>query len=111
MGNVATIEQDDTRLFIQSDQCEPISIETHEVRYLDLCGEGVPDAVEHVTRRAYRSGGSDTVDTVQETRRLEYGIGVDGKASGVVERTTVSMIDGAERTPISREEPALRAAR
>ena len=68
---------------------DPIRLEVHEVRYLDLSGDGVPDAVERVDRTAWRTQGSRFVNRVEETRRLEYGIGVDGRPSGVTEHTTI----------------------
>ena len=71
----------------------PIRMETHEVRYLDLSGDGVPDAVEHIDR-CFRGRDSDTVEV---TRRIAYGIGIDGKPAGVTERTTVFARDEAGR--------------
>ena len=71
----------------------PIRLETHEVRYLDMSGEGVPDAVEHIDR-FFRGRDSDTVEV---TRRLAYGIGIDGRPAGVTERTTVFVRDEAGR--------------
>jgi len=72
-------------------------IETHEIRYRDLTGDGVPDAVERIDRRSFRRRGSDLRDTVEENRRLSYGIGIDGKPAGVVERTTLFIRDSAGR--------------
>ena len=72
-------------------------LRTHEVCFLDLSGGGVPDAVEHITRSASRRG-TVPIDTVEETRRLEYGIGIDGTPSGVSERTTVSVLRPDERS-------------
>ena len=71
----------------------PVRLETHEVRYLDMSGDGVPDAVEHIDR-SFRGRDSDTVEV---TRRLAYGIGIDGKPAGVSERTTVFVRDEAGR--------------
>ncbi len=92
MKRLPNIEEE-ARLLERSARCEPIRSEAHEVRYLDLSGDGVPDAVEHITRSATCSRGSERVDTVQETRRLEYGIGIDGRPTGVAERTVVSELD------------------
>jgi hypothetical protein len=75
----------------------PIRFETHEVRYLDLSGDGVPDAVEHIDRRPFRRRGSDLIDAVEEHRRLSYGIGINGVPAGVTERTTVYIRDDAGR--------------
>jgi hypothetical protein len=71
----------------------PIRLETHEVRYLDMSGDGVPDAVEHIDR-SFRGRDSDTVEV---KRRLAYGIGIDGKPAGVTERTTIFVRDEAGR--------------
>jgi hypothetical protein len=71
--------------------------ETHEVRYLDLSGDGVPDAVEHIDRRAFRRNGSDVVDAVEETRSLAYGIGIDGEPAGVTQVTTWYLPDTSVR--------------
>jgi len=68
---------------------EPIRVEAEELRYLDLSGDGIPDAVERVQRRTYRSLASDDVDVVEETRRLTYGIGINGMPAGSEERTRV----------------------
>jgi hypothetical protein len=88
---------DDHEIWATSARSEPVSIETTEVRYLDMTGDGMPDAVERIARRAVRSRGSAVIDSVEETRRLEYGIGVDGRPAGVTERTRVFSGDGAER--------------
>lgn len=96
MWNRATLA-DDADNFARGAHSDPIRVDTHEVRYLDISGCGVPDAVEHVTRRAFRSPGSDVVDTVEECRRLQYGIGVDGKPAGVAEHTSVFVRDSAGR--------------
>jgi hypothetical protein len=72
-----------------SKRCEPVRVETQEVRYLDMSGDGVPDAVERVQRRTYRNPVNRLVDIVEETRRLTYGIGINGRPGGVAERTTV----------------------
>ena len=61
----------------------------HEVRYLDMNGDGVPDAVEYIERRPLRRRGIDSTDIIEESRRLSYGIGVDGKPTGSTEQTTV----------------------
>jgi hypothetical protein len=91
------IRHDLDEIWATSAESEPVSIETTEVRYLDLTGDGAPDAVEHIARRAVRSRGSAVIDSVEETRRLEYGIGVDGRPAGVAERTRVFSGDGAGR--------------
>ena len=80
----------------------PIRFEAHEVRYLDLSGDGVPDAVEHIDRRPFRRTGSDVFDAVEEHRRLSYGIGIDGIPAGVTERMTVYIRDDAGRLRKSR---------
>ena len=67
----------------------PIRFEMHEIRYLDLSGDGIPDAVEHIDRRPVRRRGSALFDAVEEHRRLSYGIGIDGIPTGITERTTV----------------------
>ena len=59
-----------------------------EVRYLDLAGEGTPDAVEIITRRVIHRGPWES-NLVEETTRLAYGIGIDGKPTGVRQRTAV----------------------
>jgi len=86
MTATATIYENDPAW---SERCEPIRVETQEVRYLDMSGDGVPDAVERVQRRAYRNPASGLVDIVEETRRLTYGIGINGNPAGVEERTRV----------------------
>ncbi|HUP73983.1 MAG TPA: hypothetical protein VM282_13165 [Acidimicrobiales bacterium] len=63
-------------------------IESVHVRYLDLTGDGTPDAVERVTRRSIR-GRDLGAELVEETRRLAFGIGIDGKPTGVREQTGV----------------------
>jgi len=75
----------------------PIRFEAHEVRYLDLSGDGVPDAVEHIDRRPFQRRGSDRIDAVEEHRLLAYGIGINGIPAGVTERTTVYVRDDAGR--------------
>ena len=80
----------------------PMRFETHEIRYLDLSGDGVPDAVEHIDRRPFRRTGSDVFDAVEEHRRLSYGIGIDGIPAGVTERMTVYIRDDAGRLRKSR---------
>jgi len=89
----STTTSDDTELLTRSERSEPIRVETHEVRYLDMSGDGVPDAVERISRNAFRGETSDIVDTVEETRRLEYGIGINGRPNGVTERSTLSVRD------------------
>lgn len=59
-----------------------------EVRYLDLAGEGTPDAVEIITRRVIHREPWES-HLVEETTRLAYGIGIDGKPTGVRQRTAV----------------------
>lgn len=88
----STAEYDDD-LVVANTSVETASNETHEVRYLDLSGDGVPDAVEHIDRRALRRKGSDVVDAVEETRSLAYGIGIDGEPAGVTQVTTVYVPD------------------
>ena len=73
---------------------EPLCRETHEVRYLDMSGDGVPDAVEHIDRRSFGDGRRDTVEV---TRRLAYGIDINGKPAGVTECTTVFVRDDTGR--------------
>jgi hypothetical protein len=68
---------------------EPFRVEAEELRYLDMSGDGLPDAVERVQRRTYRSPTNDAVDVVEETRRLTYGIGINGTPAGSEERTRV----------------------
>ena len=81
----------------RAERTEPIRFEMHEVRYLDLSGDGVPDAVEHIDRRPFRRRGSDVFDAVEVHRRLSYGIGIDGIPAGVTERMTVYIRDEAGR--------------
>lgn len=95
------VVDDETVLFDRSRNSEPVRIETHEVRYLDLSGDGIPDAVEHINRSAHRAPGSSVVDVVDETRRLEYGIGVNGKPAGIRERTTSFVRDATGRLHIA----------
>jgi hypothetical protein len=99
MGSTAR-NHDDTELLTRTEHSDPIRVDSHEVRYLDMSGDGVPDAVERISRSAFRGDGSDFVDTVEETRRLEYGIGVTGTPAGVAERTTVSVRDASGRQRI-----------
>jgi hypothetical protein len=70
--------------------------ESHEVHYLDMSGDGVPDAVEHIHRRRLGRAGSAR-EVVEETRRLAFGIGIDGTPTGVREETVVLALD---REPI-----------
>ncbi len=88
---------DDEELWTRSAHGDTIRVDAHEVRYLDLSGDGVPDAVEHITRCEFRAHRDDTVDTVEETRRLEYGIGIDGRPAGSTERTQVFTRDRSGR--------------
>ena len=84
-----TLRKDASEIWTRSAQGAPSRVDTHEVRYVDMSGDGVPDAVERVTRTlqcGQRGGG---VDIVEEFRRLEYGIGVDGQPAGVAERTRI----------------------
>ena len=74
----------------------PVGMETHEVHYLDMSGDGLPDAVEYIDRRLDRRR-DGSLDTVRETRRLSYGIGIDGKPAGVTERTAMFSRDSAGR--------------
>jgi hypothetical protein len=62
--------------------------ETHEVHYLDMVGDGLPDAVEHIIRRRYGPAGGSR-EFIEETRVLSYGIGIDGVPAGQRERTRV----------------------
>jgi hypothetical protein len=86
---------DDAVLWTRSARSHPVRVDVQEVRYLDLSGDGVPDAVEHITRREFRADRRDDGNTVEETRRLEYGIGIDGKPVGVAQRTCVFVRDRA----------------
>jgi hypothetical protein len=99
---------DDAALWTRSARSHPIRIEVHEVRYLDLSGDGVPDAVEHITRHEFRADRSDLGNSVEEIRRLEYGIGIDGKPAGVIQRTCVFARDHAE--PVSKSSKAVAVA-
>ena len=63
----------------------PLRTETHEIHYLDMSGDGLPDAVEYIDRRLFRRR-DGSLNTVEEKRRLSYGIGIDGKPAGVEER-------------------------
>jgi len=73
-----------------------LGMETHEIRYLDMSGDGLPDAVEYIDRRLFRRR-DGSLNTVEEKRRLSYGIGIDGKPAGVDERTTMFVRDNAGR--------------
>jgi hypothetical protein len=73
--------------------------ETHEVHYLDMSGDGVPDAVEHIHRRRVGRAGSAR-EVVEETRRLAFGIGIDGVPAGIREETVVLALDG-ESIPVT----------
>ena len=74
----------------------PLPIETHEIRYLDMSGDGLPVAVEYIDRRLFRRR-DGSLNTVEEKRRLSYGIGIDGKPAGVAEREAMFVRDGAGR--------------
>jgi hypothetical protein len=87
------------------DRSGPIRVETREVRFLDLSGDGVPDAVERITRCARRDPGNRRVEVVEESRQLEYGIGVDGEPAGVVARSLVYRPDRLGRLRVVHEEP------
>ena len=87
--------EDGAALWTRSAGSRPIRVEVHEVRYLDLSGDGVPDTVEHITRHEFRAHRSENENTVEETRRLEYGIGIDGRPAGVTQRVSVFARDHA----------------
>jgi len=74
----------------------PLRMETHEIHYLDLSGDGLPDAVEYIDRRLFRRY-DGSLNTVEEKRRLSYGIGIDGKPAGVAERKALFVRDSAGR--------------
>jgi hypothetical protein len=74
----------------------PIGMRTHEVRYLDMKGDGLPDAVEYIDRRLFRRR-DGSLKTVEEKRRLSYGIGIDGIPAGVTESTATFVRDSAGR--------------
>ena len=74
----------------------PPRMETHEVRYLDMSGDGLPDAVEYIDRRLLRRR-DGSLNAVEVKRRLSYGIGIDGKPAGVVERKAKFVRDNAGR--------------
>jgi hypothetical protein len=74
----------------------PLRMETHEIHYLDLSGDGLPDAVEYIDRRLFRRR-DGSLKTVEEKRRLSYGIGIDGKPAGVTESKATFVRDGAGR--------------
>ena len=63
----------------------PLRMEAHEIRYLDMSGEGCQGTVEYIDRRLFR-GRDGSVNSVEEKRRISYGIGIDGKPAGVAER-------------------------
>ena len=73
------------------------TVTQREVRYLDMMGDGVPDAVEQITRRTFRDRDESVPDVVEETRRLEYGIGISGRADGVSEEVRVLVRDPSGR--------------
>ena len=80
----------------ESERSAPLRMETHEIRYLDMSGDGLPDAVEYIDRRLFRRR-DGSLNTVEEKRRLSYGIGIDGKPAGVAEREAMFVRDGAGR--------------
>jgi len=91
MTHTTTIHVDAER-----ERSAPLRTETHEVRYLDMSGDGLPDAVEYVDRRLFRRR-DGSLNTVEEKRRLSYGIGIDGKPAGVAEREALFVRDEAGR--------------
>ncbi len=94
---ISPTQPDERELFARSERCEPVRVNAQEVRYLDMSGDGAPDAVEYVTRSSFRAHASSLINTIEEHRRLEYGIGLDGKPAGVIERTNVFVREGAGR--------------
>jgi hypothetical protein len=80
----------------ESERSAPLRMETHEIRYLDMSGDGLPDAVEYIDRRLFRRR-DGSLNTVEEKRRLSYGIGIDGKPAGVTERNAMFFRDDAGR--------------
>ena len=91
MTHTTTIH-DDTEL----ERSAPLRKETHQVRYLDMSGDGLPDAVEYIDRRLFRRR-DGSIKTVEEKRRLSYGIGIDGRPAGVAEREALFVRDNAGR--------------
>ena len=87
---------DDLDRDAELDRSAPLGMETHEVHYLDMSGDGLPDAVEYIDRRINRRR-DGSLNTVEETRRLSYGIGIDGKPAGVTERTAMFARDHTGR--------------
>jgi hypothetical protein len=79
-----------------SERSTPLPVETHEIRYLDMSGDGLPDAVEYIDRRLFRRR-DGSLNTVEEKRRLSYGIGIDGKPAGVTRREATFVRDGTGR--------------
>ena len=74
----------------------PLRTETHEVRYLDMSGDGLPDAVEYVDRRLFRR----RVRLAQHRRREAATLVRDWdrwQAGGVAEREAVFVRDNAGR--------------
>jgi hypothetical protein len=49
-----------------------------ETRYLDLDGDGVPDAVETIETFAVREAGNGKVSVLYESRTVAADIGIDG---------------------------------
>jgi hypothetical protein len=69
-----------------------------EVKYLDLDGDGVPDAV--VTREVHSHDvtGDGHVDIVDSTTTIASGIGIDGVPSSVETRSEVFVDEGIRRS-------------
>jgi hypothetical protein len=59
-----------------------------ETRYLDLDGDGVPDAVETVERVVVGDRRAGRSRVVHELRTLSAGIGVDGVAQRILSVST-----------------------
>jgi len=85
-----------TAIHTEPERRAPLRTETHEVHYLDMSGDGLPDAVEYIDRRLFRRR-DGSLNTVKEKRRLSYGIGIDGKPAGVEEREALFVRDNHGR--------------
>jgi hypothetical protein len=61
--------------------------------YLDLDGDGVPDAVQMVERVSIDASGDGHADVIELRQEIARGIGVDGipEAVDVVDRTTIEL--------------------
>lgn len=67
--------------------------ETHTTRYLDLDGDGVPDAVETIELVTLDRTGDGRTDVVAVVEELASGIGIEGvpRRLAVVDEATLAL--------------------